>query len=189
MTKVTYRTHPAIHQIVKFQLSVTYTQASYREFLKTRLGLQRNLAAANFTAYFWPSPTGFNANLWGHNSADISGKNATLLPLYQWAQQETAAGRPATVQNTAEVLDSYFDIFDLPPDQQSLGAGTLLVGGSRLLPFSSMEGAPLDTLIDVLMETPVIAVFMGAFFSLIILNSFHQTRFKIYRCLTVLIDV
>lgn len=166
MTKVTYRTYPAITQIVWFQLRVSYAQASYREFLRTWFALQRDLSAANFTAYFWPTPNGFAANLWNHNSGDIPGKNATLLPLYQWAQQETAAGRAVTVQNTASVLGSYFDIFDLPVDQQSPGAGTVLVGGSRLLPLNSLEGSAVDTVIDVLMETPVIAVFMSASFLL-----------------------
>ncbi|CAG8760219.1 9747_t:CDS:2, partial [Acaulospora colombiana] len=47
VTKVTYRTHPAITSIARLSLNVTYTTPSYRNLLRTYLLLQPTLSAKN----------------------------------------------------------------------------------------------------------------------------------------------
>lgn len=168
LTRVTYKTYPAIRQIVRVPLNITYTTASYRNFLRTWFGLQSALQENNFTFYSWPGPTGLMAQLFVHNFGDLARANATLQPLYTFAEQETAAGRPVHVQNDAILLPSYFSIFSTPLDQVYEGAGSTLVGGSRLVPLSAFEDL-VDPLIDVFVNTTGIQIFLSKFVLLVFL--------------------
>lgn len=142
------------------RLNFTYTPASYPSFLKTFFGIQSAFHAANVTGYLFPSPT----NMWTvnfvPNSGDIAAANATLQPLYDWAEQETVAGRPVIVQNTFNVLLSYLDLWPFPPDSPITG---LLEGitvaaayGSRLLPLEVFENSDTaDQLVELVLNNPI----------------------------------
>lgn len=88
-----------------------------------------------------------------HNSEDISGVKATFQPLYNFAERETAAGRPVVIQTDSSVLTSYFSLFPTPPDQAREGAGLAVVSGSRLLPISILQDS-VDPLVDIFIKSP-----------------------------------
>src|ERR1700761_1836988 len=104
-------------------INMNYTSASYPGLLKTFYGLQPTLRAHNFSGYTYPSPKSFTAQLLVHNSADLSGMNTTLAPLYAFAANETAQGRTFTISNTAYVLPNYMWIFPQQPGEVNEGAG------------------------------------------------------------------
>lgn len=160
VTKVTYKTYPRIQQIVSVALNYTYTPASYPSFLKAFIRLQPAMISSNITGYLFPSPTGLFSQTFVHNSADIAAANATLQPLYDWADQENAAGRPVLVQNSFSVLSSYLDLWPIPPESPYAGLieGTAVPAkyGSRLLPSSFFEDeASMDALVDIIVNNPV----------------------------------
>lgn len=160
VTKATYKTYPAIRQIVHVLLDITYTEASYRSFLNTWYGMQSALTTHNFSGYMWPSPTGFAAQLLVHNSGDLSGANETLQPLYNFAEQEASSGRPFQIQNQANVLPSYFSLFPAPSNQVTDQAGSAGVGGSRLLPLSVFQDS-VNALVDISVNSPSLQIFLG----------------------------
>lgn len=130
--------------------SINYTEASYPNFLKIWFGIQSTLRAQNFSGYSFPSPTNFWAQLLVHNSGDMAAANATLQPLYDFVQQEKAAGRSADISNDVQVLPNYFSLFPTPIDQLNEGAGNFEILGSRLLPLSMFEGDAADALVEVI---------------------------------------
>jgi hypothetical protein len=153
VTQVTYRTYPAITAISAILLSMNYTQPSYRNLLKTFYSLQPTLSAHNASGYTYPSPTSFSAQLVVHNSADLSGFNSTLAPLYAFAANETAQGRPVTVSSQAYVLPNYMSLFPSSPGSVNEGAGNNGILGSRLLPMSIWQGSSLDSIVDFITQT------------------------------------
>jgi hypothetical protein len=155
VTKVTYKTYPKITAISAMLVNVTYTTASYHGFLKTLLTLQPTLAAHNFSGYFFPAPTASQAELLVHNSADLSGANATLHPLYAFAESETAAGRPVKVQMLSTVLTDYLQLFPNSPEKDSEGAGSDAILGSRLAPITAFQEGQVDALVDFFENLPV----------------------------------
>lgn len=158
LTKVTYKTHPAITSIVSLKVTATYTPLSYRELLRIYLLLQPTLSARNVSGYTFPalpsdpSPL-FMAGLFAHNSADVEGLNATLYPLYDFVRNETNAGRPMTVDIQSVVLTDYFQLFPPPLDKVYEGAGSNIAVGGRLLPTSVFETSKVDSLVDLVMQT------------------------------------
>lgn len=100
-----------------------------------------------------PFPFRFFAQLLVHNSGDLPGANSTIQPLYIFAQQETAAGRPVNVEQNARVLPSYFSLFPNPPEEVNEGAGLASISGSRLLPLSVFQSSGAG-LIDVFGRAP-----------------------------------
>jgi len=136
-------------------VNVTYTRASYHGILKTILTLQPALAAHNFSGYLYPAPTMFSAQLLVHNSADLSGANATLHPLYAFAESETAVGRPVTVQMQSYVLTDYLQLFPNSPEQDSEGgAGSAAILGSRLAPITAFQEGQVDALVNFFENLP-----------------------------------
>ena len=134
---------------------MTYTKASYHGFLETFLTLQPTLAAHNFSGYLYPAPTIFLAQLVVHNSADFSGANATLHPLYAFAESETAVGRPVAVQMQSYVLTDYLQLFPDPPAQDSEGgAGSASILGSRLAPITAFQEGQVDALVNFFENLP-----------------------------------
>jgi hypothetical protein len=129
-------------------VNVTYTTASYHGFLKTLLTLQPTMSAHNFSGYSFPAPTMFLAELLVHNSANLSGANATLHPLYAFAESETAVGRPVTVQMRSYILTDYLQLFPNPPEEDSEGAGTAAILGSRLAPITAFQEGQVDALVN-----------------------------------------
>ncbi|KIM28701.1 hypothetical protein M408DRAFT_131429 [Serendipita vermifera MAFF 305830] len=149
VTKVTYKTHPAITAISAFSVDATYTKASQHGFLKTLLTLQPALAAHNFSGYMYPSPTNFTSYLLVHNSADISGANATFQPLYDFAEAETGQGRPVTITSVATVLTEYLQMWGQDPLTVSEdGAARSILLGSRLAPMSAFEEPQVDAMVS-----------------------------------------
>jgi hypothetical protein len=153
VTQVTYRTYPAITAISSILLKLNYTHPSYRNLLKTFYSLQPTLSAHNASGYTFPSPTSFAALLLIHNSADISGFNSTLAPLYSFAANETAQGRPVTISSQGYVLPNYMSLFPDSPATVNEGAGTDGILGSRLLPMSIWQGSRLDSIVDFIVQT------------------------------------
>lgn len=110
--------------------------------------------AHNFSGYVYPSNTTTTAELFVHNSADLSGANSTLQPLYQFAANETAQGRTVAIGGQSRVLPNYFSIFSGQPGYVDEGAGGDGLLGSRLLPLSTFQGSTGESLIQFLEETP-----------------------------------
>jgi hypothetical protein len=142
-------------------LNFTYTPASYPSFLKTFFRLQPALISNNITGYLFPSSTNFFTQTFVYNSADIAAANATIKPLYDWAEQENAAGRPVEIQNSFSVLSSYLGVWPIPPESpyEGLTEGTSLPVkyGSRLLPPSLFENeAKIDALVDIFVNRPML---------------------------------
>lgn len=94
--------------------------------------------------------------------------NATLAPLYTFAANETAHGRPVQIGSIAQVLPDFFTIFPQPPGTVSEeGVGIPAILGSRLLPMSTFQGAALDALVSLMVQTPFeIQVLLSKFFLL-----------------------
>jgi len=158
VTKVTYKTYPAIREITAILVNVTYTTASYHGFLKTLLTLQPALAAHNFSGYFFPYPTIFSAALLVHNSANVTGANATLTPLYDFAASETGQGRPVAIQMQSYVLTDYFQLFPNDPTKDSESAGMAGIVGSRLAPITAFqEEGSVDALVNFIENVPEVA--------------------------------
>ncbi|PVG02321.1 FAD-binding domain-containing protein [Serendipita vermifera] len=166
VTKVTYKTYPAIKSIVNLNVAINYTSASYRGLLKTYLLLQPAISARNFTGYTYPirsvdpatSTTIFNALWFVHNSADITGANSTIQPLYDFIKNETAAGRPMSISTRAAVLGSYLQMWPATPETANENSGAIEILGSRLLPVSAFQGN-VDGLVDLLATTPLVPMF------------------------------
>lgn len=164
VTKVTYRTYPAIREIVKVSFNLTYTEASYRSFLKTWSKAQPAFTANHISGYMTFTPTAFFGDLMVHNSADVDAANATMESLYKFAEEETAGGRSVQIQKAFTILPSYFSLFSIPLDELlelNFGAGSVLVAGSRLVPLSLFQGDRVDDLINVLMNSPLSLVFLS----------------------------
>jgi hypothetical protein len=171
VTKVTYKTYPAITSIVSLTVSVTYAASSYRELLRTYLLLQPTLSAQNFSGYTFPAlPSGstnsslFLATLYVHNSKDINSANSTLQPLYNYIQNEKDAGRPIQVEIQSAVHTDYFQLYGTPLDQVYEGAGVNLAIGGRLLPASLFEESRVDSLVNLVLQTQFLPGFaLGEF--------------------------
>ncbi|PVF95631.1 FAD-binding domain-containing protein [Serendipita vermifera] len=160
VTKVTYRTHPAITSTVTFNMNIKYTPASYRGLLKTYLLLQPTFSARNYSGYARPvtpdpstNSTMFVAKVFAFNFADLNGVNSTLKPLYDFIESETSAGRPMNMSVQSRVLTDYFQLWDTPIDQIDEGAGRNAIMGSRLLPISLFEDGEVDPLVDLLAQS------------------------------------
>lgn len=139
----------------QFFIRLSYTEASYHGLLQTHLNIQPALIATNFSGYTYPSPTNFNALLFVHNSADLAGLNSTLQPFYSFASNETAGGRPVTIEALSTLLTNYMQVFFDDPQTVEEGAGMPgAVLGGRLLPLSSFQGASADALVDLIDNTP-----------------------------------
>ena len=174
MTQVTYRTYPAITAISAILLQINYTQASYRDFLKTFYSLQSTLSAHNASGYTYPSPTSFTAQLLVHNSANLSGFNSTLAPLYSFAANETAQGRRVTISSQGYVLPNYMSLFPDSPATVNEGAGTNGILGSRLLPISIWQGSRLDSIVDFIVQTSLsLQIHLSEFISISCLSLFN----------------
>ncbi|KAG8872832.1 hypothetical protein FRC20_008979 [Serendipita sp. 405] len=158
VTKVTYKTHPAIPAIVALLMNVTYTNASYHGALKTFLSMQPDLAAHNFSGYMYPSNTNLLAELLVANSADLNGANATLKPLFDFAEAETTAGRPMLVQTMGYVVPSVFSMFPDDPATVNEGSGSAAILGSRLVPLDIFKGARLEAFTTFLVKQPFISI-------------------------------
>ncbi|KAG8815885.1 hypothetical protein FRC17_000560, partial [Serendipita sp. 399] len=154
VTKVTYKTHPAITAITTVLLNITYTNASYHGALKTVLSIQPDLGAHNVSGYLYPFASSVMAVLLVANSGDATAVNTTLKPIYDFATAETGAGRPVQVQTVSYVLPSYFSLFQEDPAKINDGAGTASILGSRLVPPSSFRGAQLEALTSFLTRQP-----------------------------------
>jgi hypothetical protein len=161
VTKVTYKTHPAITQIVGAALMVNYTASSYTSLLKTWFMLQPALAAHNVSGYTYPTNVSFFGQLLVHNSADVSGLNATLKPLYDFVKQEKDAGRDAGIGIQARVLPDYMSMF--PASQADEGSGIDAILGSRLLPMSTYTN-DTDRLAEVISTSPGVQFLHGKSF-------------------------
>ncbi|PVF95627.1 FAD-binding domain-containing protein [Serendipita vermifera] len=166
VTKVTYKTHPAITSIVALTVKMNYTSPSLRELLKTYLLLQPTLSANNFSGYSLPGGSDPSTNtstllasLLVHNSNDLAGVNSTLKALYDFAKSETEAGRPVSVNTSGRVLTSYFQLFPEDPAQVKEGAGETSIMGSRLLPASLFQEGKVDGLVDLLAQTQGYPIF------------------------------
>jgi hypothetical protein len=166
VTKVTYKTYPAVKSIVNLNVNVSYTAASYRGLLKTFLLLQPTLSAQNFTGYTYPikavdtatNMTIFNALWFVHNSADLAGANSTIQPLYDFVKSENDAGRPMSIASRNAVLGSYLQMWPLSPDKVNENAGAIEILGSRLLPVSAFQGN-VDGLVELLATTRLVPMF------------------------------
>jgi hypothetical protein len=112
------------------------------------------MAAHNFSGYLYPYPTMFFAQLLVHNSADLSGANATLHPLFAFAESETAQGRPVTIQTLGYVLTDYFQLFPDPPEKDSESAGIAAILGSRLAPITAFQEGKVDALVNLIENLP-----------------------------------
>jgi hypothetical protein len=159
VTKVTYKTYPAITQIVEISVNITYPESSYRGFLAAWFSLQSILEQNNFSGYSFPTPTGFTAQMFIHNSADTDTANNSFSPLREFGDSERGAGRDFSVQIAVEVLPSYFSLFPIEPNDVDEGAGVALIGGSRLLPLNVWTDSR-DALIDVFVNSPGIQMFL-----------------------------
>lgn len=133
---------------------MNYTTASYPGLLKAFYGLQSTLSARNISGYTYPAPTTFYAELFLANSADLSGMNSTLAPLFAFATNETAQGRAVEIFSVGAVVPDYFSIFPQQPNQVDEGAGGVGLLGSRLLPLSTFQGAKLNALANFIAQTP-----------------------------------
>lgn len=129
-------------------VNATYTKASYHGFLKTLLTLQPTLSTQNFSGYLFPFPNMFLAQLLVHNSPDLIGANATLHPLFAFAESETAAGRPVTINTLGYVLTDYLQLFPDPPEKDSENAGIAAILGSRLAPITAFQEGKVDALVN-----------------------------------------
>ncbi|PVG02323.1 FAD-binding domain-containing protein [Serendipita vermifera] len=164
LTKVTYKTHPAITSFVALSVNVTYPPSAYRELLKSYLVLLPTLSERNLSGYFWPTMpvaepssanlTSFATLLFAYNSDDIAAVNSTLTPFYDFLQREADAGRPLNVATQAYVLTSYMQLWPGPVDKVRENAGSNSIQGSRLLPASVFEEGNVDAFVDLVVQTP-----------------------------------
>ncbi|PVF95630.1 FAD-binding domain-containing protein [Serendipita vermifera] len=161
VTKVTYKTRPAIASIVSLNVNVTYTPSSQRGLLRTYLSLQPIFSARNISGYTLPSvPVDQSTNtsmlvakLMVYNSADMTGANTTLKPFYDFVDSEKNAGRPIGISLKLSVLTDYLQLWSTPIDEVDEGAGRNSILGSRLLPVSLFEEDKVDGLTDWLVQT------------------------------------
>ncbi|KAG8815883.1 hypothetical protein FRC17_000558 [Serendipita sp. 399] len=154
VTKVTYKTYPAITALSAILLNVTYSKPSYHGALKTLLSIQPDMGAHNVSGYMYPSPSGLVGVLLAANTGDMAGFNATLKPIYDFAQSETKAGRPVEIHADAYVAPSFFSLFMEDPAKINDGGGAAAILGSRLVPPSSFKGAQLEVLTTFLTQQP-----------------------------------
>ncbi|CAG8676904.1 595_t:CDS:2, partial [Acaulospora colombiana] len=164
LTKVTYKTHPAITSFVALNVNITYPPSAYRELLKSYLLLLPTLSERNYSGYFWPTmpvpePTSANLTsfailLFVYNSDDIPAANSTLKPFYDFLESEADAGRPLPVATQAYVLTNYMQLWPGPVDQVRENAGSNSIQGSRLLPASVFEEGNVDAFVDLVVQTP-----------------------------------
>jgi hypothetical protein len=160
VTKVTYKTYPAITQIVGASFMVNYTAPSYTSLLKTWFKLQPALTAQNFSGYTYPTNVSFFGQLLVHNSGHVSGFNATLKPLYDFVKQEKDAGRNASIGVQASVLPDYMSLFSTPPSEVDEASGIDAILGSRLLPMSTYTD-DTDRLAEVISTSPGVQFLHG----------------------------
>ncbi|KAG8794101.1 hypothetical protein FRC17_008339, partial [Serendipita sp. 399] len=154
VTKVTYKTYPAITAISTMLFNVTYSNASYHGVLKAVLSIQPDLGAHNVSGYTYPSATNLFSALFVANSGNLTSANATFKPVYDFAQSETKAGRPVNVHLDTLVLPSWFSYFSEDPAKIDDGGGTVAILGSRLFPPSSFKGSELEALTNFLVQQP-----------------------------------
>ncbi|CCA73609.1 related to FAD binding domain protein-Neosartorya fischeri [Serendipita indica DSM 11827] len=154
VTKVTYRTHPAIKAITAMLFNATYTNASFTSFLREYLALQPTLSAHNVSGYSYPTANGIVAQLLVHNSANLTALNSTLKPMFDLAQSETSNGRPAKVETLGGVLPSYLSLFNDDPATVNERAAGYAILGSRLAPASAFQGDKVQKLADFMVKSP-----------------------------------
>ncbi|CAG8760356.1 12306_t:CDS:2, partial [Acaulospora colombiana] len=167
VTKVTYKTHPAITQMVWLNVTINYTPQSYPNLMRTYLSLQPMLSAQNFSGYTYPvkdKDSTTNTNTWWSiwvvpNSADIAGSNSAIKPIFDLVQSETNAGRPMSISNQSAVLPSYLAMWPDNPKTAKENTAINQILGSRLLPVSAFEGN-LDAFVDLLNTTDVTPMFL-----------------------------
>ncbi|KAG9022044.1 hypothetical protein FS842_006349 [Serendipita sp. 407] len=116
--------------------------------------MQPDLAAHNFSGYTYPSNTNLLGGILVANSADVGGANATLKPLFDFAEAETKAGRPMLVQTIVSVLPSVFGMFSADPATVDEGSGSAAILGSRLVPLDIFKGARLEAFTTFLVKQP-----------------------------------
>ncbi|PVG03844.1 FAD-binding domain-containing protein [Serendipita vermifera] len=160
-TKVTYKTHPALSSIVAISVNLTFTQPSYRGLLRTFLALQPATEAQNFSSYCYPTlpstdPTKnlFQALFLVPNSSNYEKANSTIKPLYDFIESEKQAGREIGGGIGGGVLPSFLSVWGTLESQDG-HAGIYQIMGSRLLPISLFAENKVDSLLDVLANTPL----------------------------------
>ncbi|KDQ14478.1 hypothetical protein BOTBODRAFT_174674 [Botryobasidium botryosum FD-172 SS1] len=131
---ITFKTHPALTNILSAFIGVQTPPSDQYPLIKTFLSLQTTLADANFTGYAISYALGTAFYLFSPNfHGTIAEANATLAPIYDVV--ESSNGEMSAFSDI-RVLPSYFSIY---AGEGFPEGGQTTVVGSRLFPRSVFE--------------------------------------------------
>ncbi|KDQ14470.1 hypothetical protein BOTBODRAFT_342903 [Botryobasidium botryosum FD-172 SS1] len=156
-TSVTYKTYPAVKNLMTISLQATTNSDLYTPFLSTILSLLPAWSDYNISGYTYTAVRGTTATLFIPNSdGNIAKTNTSLAPIYQFAE-----AHPGEVNVSARfaVYPSIWVLYESGFAVEKVGLASVF--GSRLFPRSAFESkAGTDKLAQHVADSGLFTLFL-----------------------------